>query len=170
MYVSYFWSQVRHKWYVFQEAFALGVPWLGLIHDWSKFTPKEFKAYALKFYGSSIDGIYPDLESVPSYLKWENKPFITEAEVQEKFEKAWNFHQKRNKHHWQYWLRVNNSTSPKYLAIEMPERYVKEMVADWKGAGKAYGTPNTRKWFLEHEKDIVLHPKTLELVKELLWC
>ena len=131
----------------------------------------EFKPYARKFYGSSIDKIYHK-DNIPPFVvaDWNIIKYRTYEQVDVEFGVAWNEHQKRNKHHWQYWLLTNDSDEPQTVALEMPERYVKEMVADWKGAGKAYGTPNTRKWFLEHEKDIVLHPKTLELVKELLWC
>jgi hypothetical protein len=30
----------------------------------------------------------------------------------------------------------------------MPERYRREMLADWVGAGAAQGTPDTRAWYL----------------------
>jgi len=33
----------------------------------------------------------------------------------------------------------------------MPEKYQREMLADWYSAGRAYGNPNTAEWYLEKE-------------------
>jgi hypothetical protein len=52
MCLKYLWSMMRHKWFVFIEACKLGIPWLGLIHDLSKFAPSEFIPYARYFYGN----------------------------------------------------------------------------------------------------------------------
>ena len=133
VYLKYLWSQIRHKWFVYLESVKLGIPFLGIIHDWSKFLPSEFVSYARFFYG---DGNKLD------------------------FEYAWNYHQKRNKHHWQYWLRINDNSEPKKLYLQMPLRYAKEMLADWRGAGMAYGTPDTRGWYIEHRDNIEMHIQT----------
>jgi hypothetical protein len=41
---------------------------------------------------------------------------------------------------------------------EMPERYVREMVADWIGAGMAQGDPNIRGWFEKNKRNMLLYP------------
>jgi hypothetical protein len=133
---------MRHKWFVFIECCKLGVPWLGIIHDWSKFRPSEWRAYAQSFHGPWEYGERPN---------WLINAFDT----------AWLHHQRRNKHHWQYWLLVQDDENDKI--IPMPERYCREMLADWRGAGRAYtGKDNTREWYLERlEKwSERLHPKT----------
>jgi hypothetical protein len=73
---------LRHKWYVLLAGIRTGAPlWRLFIHDWSKFTPVEWGAYVRWFYGG-------DRSSAAKVA----------------FDRAWNHHQKLNKHHWQYWL------------------------------------------------------------------
>jgi len=146
----------------------LGIPWLGLVHDWSKFRMCEFKPYARKFYGTRFENIYSDEEAVPSYLKWDGVKYRTYSQVDAEFDVAWNEHQKRNKHHWQRWLLTNDSDEPQTVALEMPERYAMEMLADWKGAGRAYGKPHTRGWYLEHKDRIILNEKTRAWIEKQL--
>ena len=168
MYTKYLWSQLRHKWFVFLECCLLGIPWLGLVHDWSKFRMREFKPYARKFYGTRSDSVYIDSEDVPSWVKWEGVEYKTYDQVEEDFEVAWNEHQKVNKHHWQRWLLTNDSDEPQTVALKMPWRYAREMLADWKGAGRAYGQPYTRAWYLRNKDRIILHELTRAFVEEQL--
>ncbi len=54
-------------------------------------------------------------------------------------------------------------------ALEMPHRYVYEMVADWIGAGKAIsGKNDVKAWYEKHREVMVLHPKTRDLVEVLI--
>jgi hypothetical protein len=151
-YLSYV---VRHKWFVFVECWRLGIPIRGIFHDMSKFLPSEWFPYVNFFYSDKPaaqvgkDGYY--------------KP----AETGDKaFDLAWLLHQRRNRHHWQWWLLLGDEDALKVL--EMPEEYVREMVADWKGAGKAQGKPDTKAWYKTHASRIRLHPNTVELVENLL--
>jgi len=52
----------------------------------------------------------------------------------------------------------------------MPDADRKEMLADWRGAGRALGKPDTWAWYEAEKRDsIFLHPKTREWVEaELL--
>ena len=73
---------------------------------------------------------------------------------------AWNHHQKNNPHHWEYWVMTPNG-----LALEMPDKYAREMFADWLGASKGYGgswpeSINKWEWWQRNFKKINLHPKT----------
>lgn len=54
-------------------------------------------------------------------------------------------------------------------ALPMPERYAREMVADWMGAGRAItGEWKTPKWYWENRHNMVLHPDTRAYVESEL--
>ncbi len=74
------------------ECFRAGLYWRGIIHDMSKFLPSEFFPYANHFYG----GIQTGRNGTGYY-----KPTNT-GDAQ--FDWAWLLHQKRNSHHWQFYL------------------------------------------------------------------
>lgn len=131
---------LRHKWYVFFAGLKLGVPILILIfHDWDKFLPDEWFPYARTFYKPDGTGQYaPDGTG---------------------FDIAWLLHQNRNKHHWQFWMITWDKGHTECLA--MPEVYIKEMLADWHGAGKAItGKDNIKEWYVANYHNIKLHPDT----------
>ncbi len=128
----------RHKWYVFHACLELGVPlWQALIHDWHKFLPDEWLPYLDYFYGDDGDS----------------------AAVRARFSVAWLKHQNRAPHHWQYWVRINDDGTED--AIAMPDRYRREMLADWRGAGLAIdGEADTLSWYTPRRDGIRLHPET----------
>lgn len=134
---------LRHKWFVLLACRLVGASLLlGLLHDLSKFLPSEWFPYARCFY--ALDGSRHHIE--------------TEA-----FELAWGLHQKRNLHHWQAWQ--FDGTQP----MRMPERYVREMVADWIGAGWAItGKMEVREWYARNKGKMILHPATRAMVEDLL--
>ena len=138
-YLKYLRYVFRHKWFVFVNACKFGIPFLGIIHDISKFSPDELIPYANYFYGKN--------KKNPRDKTGYYKPTDTGDEA---FDFAWLLHQKRNKHHWQWWVLPEDDGGLKVL--EMPERYRREMLADWRGAGQAQGTPNTKAWY-EANKD-----------------
>lgn len=55
------------------------------------------------------------------------------------FKNAWHHHKMANPHHPEHWYDVNREGTATMMV--MPVIYVLEMVADWIGAGKTYGTP-----------------------------
>lgn len=73
--------------------------------------------------------------------------------------RAWKSHLARNPHHWEYWN-----------GQEIPDRYVREMVADWAGAGKAITGKwsDLISWADENIPKMNLHPKTAEKVDKLI--
>lgn len=154
MFFVYLKNLLRHKWFVFLEGRKIGASlWILIIHDWSKFLPSEFIPYALSFGG-----------------KWnynDRPEYVVHA-----FDKAWLYHQRRNRHHYQFWYLIQDDDSP--ILIEMPHKYVLEMVADWRGAGRAYGKtsrgddPNTKNWYLQRRDKILLHENTRKEVERLL--
>lgn len=52
------------------------------------------------------------------------------------------------------------------VVIEIPEKYLLEMLADWMGAGRAIkGFWDIEQWYKQNKFKIVLHPKTRGLVE-----
>lgn len=139
--IKYLHYIARHKWHVFRAARRLGVPWLGVVHDLSKLRPSEFAPYREFFYGSGH----------------------RRAEARVDFDVAWLQHIHRNKHHWQHWVLRQDDGDMKPL--EMPDRYAREMVADWIGAGIAItGRDNLQGWYAENRDKMLLGPATRQWV------
>ena len=149
--LKYLWYVLRHKYYVFVECWKLGIPWLGLIHDISKFRPDEWMRHA---------EVFPKRQS----LKDENG-FPEPETINQLLGYTWLLHKNRNKHHWEWWLFPTNGGS---CAVEMKEKYVCEMVADWRGAGLAQGTPDTIKWYETNKDKMILHDNTRKQVEQIL--
>jgi len=144
-YWAYLKALLRHKYYVYVEGRKLGLGVVRcLIHDWDKFGPQMFVAYAAAFY--AVDG---------------SKQYApTEA-----FDRTWNRHQKVSKHHWQAWVLMEDSGAVKVL--KMPHLDMVEMLADWRGAGRAYAKPGqtwnpseTAEWYEKTKHARKLHPET----------
>lgn len=147
---------LRHKWLVFVECCRLGIPWLGIIHDLSKFLPDEFIAYTRYFYGD-----YPtwdEVKRMPMFVK-------TKESVKNDFNRAWLEHQHRNKHHFQHWILHGDDGG--VWTITMPHKYLLEMVADWKGASRIAGG-NGRVWYEKHKEQTLLTPEQRQEFEELL--
>ena len=146
-YIAYVKYVFKHKLYVYQFARQLGLGfWQSAIHDLSKFRPDEFIPYARNFYAPDGTKQYSDL---PEYSV------------------AWLKHIHRNPHHWQHWLL--NWDKGGSTPLKMPEKYAKEMVADWLGAGLAItGKVDVWSWYDNNQAVIKLHPETKEFVEELI--
>lgn len=146
---------LNHKRHVYHACRITRAPWWrSVIHDWSKFVPCEWTAYAHSFYNR--DGSKRDWKSRDP---WEKMAF----------NRAWNHHQKANKHHWQYWVLTNDSDDPKHSPLYMPDRYVREMVADWVGAGIAItGRMEVGTWYAANKHKIMLHDTTRTFVEQLI--
>jgi hypothetical protein len=152
---------LRHKWYVARFCFEYGLFWAAITHDLSKFHPREWFPYVDKFYG----GEWPER----NYGDWRNwlGDKYTQAWVDRRFDEAWNHHQKRNPHHWQYWVLLCDNG--RIYCLEMPDRYRKEMLADWRGAGMAIsGRDETREWYLKNRAKMQLHLNTRFWVEQSL--
>lgn len=163
-YIQYLNYVIKHKWYVAIECFKMGLIWQGIIHDMSKFLPNEFVPYARFFHGKKKKQI----RDKTGYYK----PTDT---GDTDFDFAWFLHQKRNPHHWQYWICPDDNKNIK--VFEIPHKYVKEMVCDWIGAGKAQGyfSPSndplleTRKWWEANNKKMLFHLNTRKKIEQMLY-
>jgi len=122
-YWSYLKSLIRHKWYMFRFGKYLQVPlYLRILHDLNKFKPAPFVAYAKFFYGLKCD------------------------QTKKEMNRAWRNHLQTNKHHWQYWV-INEDDGTKTV-LDMPEKYVREMICDWLAANFAYGDRHIFRWYI----------------------
>ena len=74
----------KHKWVVFKLCCKVGIPWRGLVHDLSKYSPTEF------------------FESI-KYYTGTHSP-ITGEKQDKGYSEAWLHHKGRNKHHSEYWI------------------------------------------------------------------
>ena len=160
MYIKYLKSLLWHKYYVFVAGRKLGVNlWQLLVHDFTKFSKVEFISYAQYFYGD-----WPETAKGPLEYRHLIK---TKADVKAAFDKGWLHHLHHNPHHWQYWLLQNDDDG--LVVLYMPQKYSREMVADWLGAGRAYnGVWDMTKWLDGHFAGIQLHPDTRAYVESLL--
>jgi len=144
---------LRHKYHVYKEGRKLGIGrWQLLKHDMVKFLPCEFVPYAIWFAERPTD---------PRELQI----------AENNFQFAWLHHIHSSRHHWQYWILRTDTHEPGHVEVlRMPEKYVREMVADWRGVGVALGkgAGNAKKWYLETRDTMSLHPQTRSRVEVLL--
>lgn len=141
IYWNYFKYIIEHKKNVAIECLKLGLYWHAITHDLSKFLPSEFYAYAEKFFSGDYAYKFHEVEG--------------------NFEIAWLHHQHRNKHHWDYW--VNSSGVP----MQMPERYVKQMIADWNAMGRKFGD-TAAEYYQKNQSRMKLHSHTRNMLDRVL--
>lgn len=154
--ILYFWYVVRHKYWVFLACCRRGVPLQGIVHDWSKFLPSEWWPYVDFFYGTLVD----DLTRNQAIVQLGHDPFLSASDRKDAFDLAWLRHQHRNPHHWQHWILKKDDGGTE--SLEMPMRFVREMLADWEGAGRAIVGQNSNMpaWYMANRHKIILHPAT----------
>ena len=147
--VKHFKLITYHKWIVFKLCCKIGLPWRGLLHDLSKYSPTEF--------GESV-----------KYYVGDHSP-ITEAKKSIGYSKAWLHHKGRNKHHTEYWV---DDLAPNATPI-IPYPYAAEMICDKLAAGIAY---KGKEWTKEYELDywkkesqkLKINPKIKDFVTVVL--
>lgn len=132
---------LKHKWIVFKLCCKVGIPWRGLVHDLSKFSPTEFWESA-KYYAG---GKYSPIEK---------------AKKENQYSNVWFHHKGRNKHHIEYWLDLNS----KQKSFVMPFKYALEMVCDNLAAGIVYKGKNWTKseqydYWMKKRQQVLVNPK-----------
>lgn len=142
----------KHRWLVFKLSIKAGIPWRGLVHDLSKYSPTEF------------------CESV-KYYNGERSP-ISVCRKDIGYSLAWLHHKGRNKHHFEYWEDLDRE---KRIPVLMPYPYIVEAVCDKLAAGMAYQGKNWNqtqpyKYWTEVEKNtpVLKHPATVAFMEEVL--
>ena len=151
-----FWGHLHtinhHRRLVRQGCFRMGLYWQGLTHDLSKYAPVEF-----------LTGV--------RYYQGTRSPNTAEREAKG-YSEAWMHHKGRNKHHFEYWTDINPATR-QYEPVEMPRKYLAEMVMDRIAACKTYQgaayTDASPLAYLERAKESrFVHPNTMAQLTYLL--
>ena len=120
---------------------------LSYAHDSSKHMPEEYEAYDAYFYGN-------------------NKSY----DVIQEFNKAWLSHIHRNPHHWQHWILHKDDPGEGMTILEMPDRYIIEMLCDWWSFGWKTGKlDGIFGWYDERKGYIKLNIKTRQKVEGILY-
>lgn len=127
----------EHKWNVFKLCIRVGVPWRGLLHDLSKFSPTEL------------------FESI-KYYQGDKSP-IPVCRREKGYSEAWLHHKGRNKHHVEYWI---DSRAREY-AVVIPYKYAAEMACDKMAASIVY---NGSKWNNSSEYDYWMKERAISIV------
>ena len=149
--LMYGWYVLRHKWFVFLACLQYGLIWRGIVHDLSKFSPREWFPYACYFYAPDGTGRFTEKARTGYAHVFDNDDTA--------FNHAWNHHQKRNPHHWQYY--VLNLDDGGVQVLKMPDADMKEMLCDWRGTGRTQGKPKTWEWYaVQPDWSNRLHPET----------
>ena len=117
----------------------------------SKFSPKEF-----------IPGV--------KYFQGTRSPQSREREIFG-YSEAWLHHKGRNKHHFEYWKDLD--AKGEQVSVEMPARYLAEMVCDRIGAskiyrGKSYSDSSPLEYFLSRKDMFFMHPETASKLEYFL--
>lgn len=142
----------RHRHCVIKHCFKAGIPFRGLVHDLSKFSPTEF---------------------VPGVRYYTGTRSPNEAERKDRgFSTAWMHHKGRNRHHFEYWTDYHPETK-RMEPVKMPAVFVIEMFCDRVAAskiyqGKKYTDSHPYEYFLRGKPTRVIHPESSELLEKLL--
>lgn len=142
----------RHRMAVMRHCCMAGIPWQGLVHDLSKFSPSEF-----------IPGV--------KYFMGYKSPNVRERDLWG-YSSAWLHHKGRNKHHFEYWVDYNIKKH-REEAVRMPVKYVVEMFCDRVAACKVYqgSAYNDRKpldYYLNGHAESAMHPETARVLESWL--
>ena len=142
----------KHRNEVLKNCIKAGIPFQGLVHDLSKYSPEEF-GYGVKYYQGN------------------RSPHERERELIG-YSHGWMHHKGRNKHHFEYW--TDYSLKTKVMSpVKMPLKYVKEMFCDRVAASKIYmkdkyTNSSPLEYFLKAKGRRVIHPDTSALIEKLL--
>ena len=113
-------------------------------HDASKYGEEEFGAYRDYFYD-------PEHHSRSS----------------EAFNLAWLHHQNHNPHHWQYWVLINDVDEPQVHPLDMPFKYIMELLCDWASAGRHYGN-TAYSWYQQQKDKLIITDRTRDILEKYI--
>lgn len=148
---KHFGTVTKHRFIVFAHSLRAGIPWRGLVHDLSKYTPTEF-----------IPGA--------KYYKGTRSPIGVERK-DNGYSAAWLHHKGRNRHHYEYWMDYSPALDT-YVPVEMPTKYVIEMFCDMLAAnkvykGKSHSDSDAIEYFYSHKMDVKMHENSAKLLETL---
>lgn len=141
----------KHRLLVLIHSIKLGIPFRGLLHDLSKYTPTEFLDSA-KYYNGTSSPIYAQ--------RLEHQMYSTISV----------HHIKHNKHHFEYWIDFYKGD---LILKAMPYKYALEYVADMISASKVYNRKKFTKdfplnYFLDRKDRFLMNSCTKDFVINML--
>jgi len=150
--IRHFLTIEKHRHLVFRHCVRAGIPWQGLTHDLSKFSPTEFWRGARYYQGTC-------------------SPNDAERRIYG-YSLAWMHHKGRNRHHFEFWTDLDPATH-RYVPMEMPVRYAAEMFCDRMAAskvyqGKQYTDRHPLDYFLTKNARRLMHPATADRLERWL--
>lgn len=148
--VKHFLTVCKHRAKVCKLCFKCGLIKQGLMHDLSKFSVAEFWAGA-------------------KYYQGYRSPQAKERELFG-YSAAWLHHKGRNKHHFEYWT---DFADGKKVYVEMPPKYLAEMICDRVAASKIYlkdkyTDSSALEYFQTKTDKSGMNPKTAETLEYFL--
>ena len=151
-YFNHLKTVLTHKKWVYKYCKMTGIPWRGIKHDFSKFSPIEFNESCKYWTG--------------------NRSPIDNCKDVNGYSKAWQHHKGRNTHHWEYW--IDNIGDGHPTAILMPYKDCVEMICDYLGAARAYLGPRFSyqtewEWWNEKRKHVLMHPVVERFITTILY-
>jgi hypothetical protein len=155
-YLAWFFYLTKHRYYVFLECCKVKLFWRGLIHDIDKYLPKQFIPYA-KFHFNK-DGSRINRRDSTGYYDGLNSG-------DKNFEMSLFLHFRKSKHHDVSWVIPHKGS---YKCFPMDKKSILEMICDWKGAGRANGTPDVVKWYKQNGENQLFHEETRVKVERFL--
>lgn len=176
---------LKHKWYVFQECLKLDVPlWIAVLHDWDKFISDEWIPYAKCFYAEDGTKQYKeDIDFSIAWMKhqhrnkhhWQYWCQYEGVPIAQRAVMIWDRGQAQR-----CVIKFFAGNPDAYYVFEdipkdeisvlpMPDLWRREMLADWRGAGKAItGKSNTLEWYTLQRDKMILHPDTRAWIENQL--
>ncbi|MDO4475826.1 MAG: DUF5662 family protein [Lachnospiraceae bacterium] len=147
----------EHKILVMKGCFAIGLYWQGLMHDLSKYEPTEFWNGVRYYQGGKRS---------PNNGEREDKGYSS----------AWMHHKGRNRHHYEFWNDYDPDIRTGVFPIhnvQMPRRYVAEMLMDRIAASKTYLKEKYDRhcpldYYLNGRGKPLMHPQTARELERLL--
>ena len=153
--LAHFRTITRHRHLVCGYCFRLGLYRQGLMHDLSKYGPREF------------------WRGVKYYLGYRSPN--DEERRRTGVSLAWLHHKGRNRHHFEYWTDylILPDGSVSYGGCRMPMRYIAEMFCDRVAAsrvylGAAYTDGSAYDYYVRSKDHILIHPDTSAEIEEML--
>lgn len=143
--VGHFHTINKHKFWVFYYCCLAGIPFRGLKHDLSKYSPIEFFESARYWNGISSP--------------------INAAKLEQGISYGWLHHKGRNSHHYEYWVDDFDKGSIYRL---MPEKDFTELVCDYLGAARAYNKHfsyiNEEQWWQAKRNKCAMNESNKEML------
>jgi hypothetical protein len=145
-----------HKWYVGIACWKMGMYWTAIIHDVSKISLTELPGYISRFGKAGIN-------------VGRDKSGYYDPTKDDKFQQAWLHHVHNNKHHWQFWVIPVDNLPDDFRCfhiMDMPVKYIHEMICDWWGASKAYKGKGVEYFWFTNKNKLRLSENTRAYIED----